>query len=118
MKNNFNVPTINVLWQLVASKRFSMDDPKLGEMMEIVSRMFLGSHLMNDRLLMAFPSLRHLSDFIPGLFNGYAEKINNHKAVHNLLTEFLDEHKESFDPGNVRDVIDAYLKESEVVRIL
>ena len=67
---------------------------------------------------MAFPSLRHLIRFIPWLFDGFAVQLKGNKAIHNLLTDFLEEHKETFDPENIRDFIDAYLKESDGVSIL
>ena len=46
MNTVFGVPVINILWTIVAGKRFQLDDPRVQRMMDLLNR-FLPVPLYN-----------------------------------------------------------------------
>lgn len=38
MNTDFGIPVINILWTIVAGKRFQMEDPQVKKMMEILNK--------------------------------------------------------------------------------
>ena len=103
ISNDFEIPVINILWQLVAGKRFVEDDPEGKEVVNGVAFMF------ETYIKANFTPLRLLKTF-PDLFD--YKKISHAYdvlRVYNMKT--IDEHEETLDEEAPRDFIDAYLIE-------
>ncbi len=104
----FNIPILNILWQIVAGQRYKYDDPKLRALVDIA----------NDITNIPFsrPDLETFFPFIQGTFlqprleQGLAQAI----TIKRFLEEEIREHRESFDPDNIRDFIDSYINEIKV----
>ncbi|XP_037799814.1 cytochrome P450 2L1-like [Penaeus monodon] len=101
------VANLNVIWDIIARKKFALDDPKIGHLGQLFND-------LNDAALRL-----HLLDFFPMLKGLPAPVLHRHFHL-GALEEFketflqfcyeeIDEHKASLDPCNPRDLIDAYL---------
>ena len=99
IKNNFNTAIINVLWQIVASKRFDVDHPDTQKLMEQLNCIFKNA-----------PSKRR--------FLGDYEKFLPFRDVDiytlemkSMIKTLITEHLQDIDYDNPRDFIDMYLTE-------
>ncbi|XP_042882010.1 cytochrome P450 2L1-like [Penaeus japonicus] len=98
---------LNVIWSIIAGKKFEMDDPKISKLGQLFND-------LNDAALRL-----HLLDFFPWL-KRLPEPIRRRHFHLDVLEEFkdtflqfchevIDEHKASMNPCDPRDLIDAYL---------
>ncbi|XP_039286678.1 methyl farnesoate epoxidase isoform X1 [Nilaparvata lugens] len=104
--HTINVHVMNVLWSMIAGKRFSHTDEKLTLLLEQIHTSFCLQD-MSGGVLNQVPIYR--------FFGAGKQIFNKHKHVVSLLNSFLketiDEHRINLDPENINDVIDAYLLE-------
>ncbi|XP_021181458.3 farnesoate epoxidase isoform X1 [Helicoverpa armigera] len=106
VNNMFNITIVNILWRLVAGKRYDLEDKKLKLLCDLIMRLFRAVD-MSGGILNFMPFMRHV---FPGL-SGYKELSGIHKALHEFLKETIQQHEQSIDVNNPRDVIDAFLIE-------
>ncbi|XP_019627489.1 PREDICTED: cytochrome P450 2D6-like [Branchiostoma belcheri] len=97
----------NVIASIVLGRRFEPDDPNFKEEIERVDRTF--QLFLDAQPLNFYPALRHVPGF-RGMLKEW-EKIY-HKS-HQWFGKFVADHKETFDPTNIRDLIDMCLLEIE-----
>ena len=101
----FHIPVINVLWQIVAGERYHYEDPKLVDL----RRKFV---LIMDEPL-AKPNAATFVPFLAKLFP-IADRPKSYDFIVEIkakMNETIKQHKETFDPNNIRDFIDTYLLE-------
>eukprot|EP00091_Calanus_sinicus_P017336 TRINITY_DN3743_c0_g1_i5.p1 TRINITY_DN3743_c0_g1~~TRINITY_DN3743_c0_g1_i5.p1 ORF type:complete len:349 (-),score=66.23 TRINITY_DN3743_c0_g1_i5:512-1558(-) len=98
---DFSVPIINILWQLLAGKRFDENDPKGMEMVASVNGTF------KDFLKMDFLPMIILKTF-PKV-TGYEENVKLYNIQKGYILKQIEEHEKTCDPENPRDFIDVYL---------
>ena len=103
MGTNFNVPIINILWQLAANMRFTLEDPKGIEMVEKVNLLF--SQGVKTGIIPMW-----INQMFPGI-TGYGDKVEVLNEQKDYVMDIIDEHKKSIDINNPRDFIDVYLME-------
>jgi cytochrome P450 len=96
---NFNVPVINILWQIVASKRF---DPKAEETKEMM-------HFINNQ----FTRRVSIATFFPQLkpYLPFTENDLQLFKLKEIMGSYIEEHEDYLDTANPRDFIDIYLTE-------
>ena len=104
LSSDFNVPIINILWQIVATQRFDLDNPKDEQIMEVVSGIF-----ENGLITDFFPLF--LAKLMPKV-SGLGKMTETCDILWSFLTEIIEEHEGDLDPGHPRDFIDVYLTES------
>eukprot|EP00092_Neocalanus_flemingeri_P034518 GFUD01037533.1.p1 GENE.GFUD01037533.1~~GFUD01037533.1.p1 ORF type:complete len:516 (+),score=112.45 GFUD01037533.1:99-1550(+) len=100
---DFNVPIINILWQMVADSRFTPQDPEGMKMVENVTNIFITGIKFN-----------HIPLFINQMFStwtGYLEKIHAHENIRDYLMKIVEKHEVDLDLENPKDFIDVYLIE-------
>jgi len=100
---DFNLPIINILWQLVAGKRFVKDDQEDMKLVDNVTEVFkFGVKLGLFPLLIArtFPKM-----------TGYARRVEVTDGQKEYFKKVIKEHQDSLDGNNPRDFIDVYLLE-------
>ncbi|CAH1254419.1 CYP2J2 [Branchiostoma lanceolatum] len=97
----------NVICSIVFGSRFEYSDPKFQYLMERINQNFGEQELAGPANF--FPWLRH----IPAVKKAVDKVVKNAKDVIGTLREFLIEHKNTFDPSNIRDFIDSYLLEMD-----
>ncbi|KPJ07145.1 putative cytochrome P450 305a1 [Papilio machaon] len=102
----FNVCIVNVVWRLVAGKRYELTDERLKSLCDLITRSFKVVD-MSGGVLNFLPFLRHI---IPDLI-GYTELMNINHSIYAYLKEVIEEHRTNLDDKNPRDVIDAFLIE-------
>ncbi|KAJ8716133.1 hypothetical protein PYW08_013418 [Mythimna loreyi] len=106
VNNMFNITVVNILWRLVAGKRYDLEDRKLSLLCDLIMRLFRAVD-MSGGILNFMPFVRHV---LPGI-SGYKELSSIHKALHDFLRETIEQHQQSIDVNNPRDVIDSFLIE-------
>jgi len=103
MDTVFGIPVINILWTIVAGKRFELDDPKVQRVMILLNRLFKAKFALEY----FFIWWGLICYFIPGLSP-------RRKIISELRTMFRDsikDHRDSLDTNHPRDFIDVYLIE-------
>ncbi|XP_035667221.1 cytochrome P450 2U1-like [Branchiostoma floridae] len=95
----------NVICSIVFGARFDYSDPKFNYLMDRVNQNFGEQDLAG--VTNFFPLLRH----IPAVRKAVDKVLKNAEEVIGSLREDLIEHKNTFDPSNIRDFIDSYLLE-------
>eukprot|EP00092_Neocalanus_flemingeri_P003772 GFUD01004058.1.p1 GENE.GFUD01004058.1~~GFUD01004058.1.p1 ORF type:complete len:486 (-),score=123.42 GFUD01004058.1:441-1898(-) len=98
---DFNVPIINILWQLVAGNRFSKDDPEGMEMVASVCKMFkchMKMVLVPFKILKMFPK---------------ATEFDENTKIYNIQRRYIsreiEKHEQTLDTEHPRDFIDVYM---------
>ena len=106
--NDFNMPIINILWQIVANNRFSPADRRDVGLIKRVGRLFeIGSvHFMPLSIFYLLP--KFISKHTPK-----AKQIDCLEGITKYLQETIKEHQDDHDPENPRDFIDVYLTEAK-----
>ncbi|ALC49375.1 Cyp18a1 [Drosophila busckii] len=102
-----SVAVSNVICSLMMSTRFSIDDPKFRRfnfLIEEGMRLFGEIHTVDYiPTMQCFPSISTAKNKIA----------QNRAEMQKFYQDVIDEHKRSFDPSNVRDLVDFYLAEIE-----
>ncbi|XP_046968676.1 farnesoate epoxidase-like [Vanessa cardui] len=103
----FDVSIVNILWKLVAGKRYDLKDEQLNMLCDLITRSFKVVD-MSGGILNFLPFLRHV---MPNII-GYTELKNIHNAIYTFLNITIQEHRATIDMKNPRDVIDMLLIET------
>lgn len=106
MKSTMNIPVINVLWRMVASKRFQMDDSDALEIMAALTTQF-GTSSAFRRFLTMLPGSNRLVPALTG-FKKFRALLDR---LFSMFRESIKEHKDTIDQSAPRDFIDYYLME-------
>ncbi|XP_066292897.1 cytochrome P450 2D17-like [Branchiostoma lanceolatum] len=102
-KYHVGVGVLNIICSLVFGEHFKHDDPlflKLFNALEDISR-YGGS----TKHLNIIPALR----YVPVLNHGAVRTMAAVSNGRDFISTMIGQHKANFDPGNIRDFIDAYL---------
>ena len=105
LQNDFNIPIINVLWQMVANKRFLATKPEDVDLIEGVSYMF-----ENGRKRDLMPAF--VQNLLPASVHEYTltgKRIRVMAGIRRHLVKEVEEHIGELDPENSKDFIDVYL---------
>ncbi|KAK4324431.1 hypothetical protein Pmani_004929 [Petrolisthes manimaculis] len=110
--HGLNIAITNIVWQMVAGKQFAFDDPRINEFNDMTD------DLVTSIGLTAAPDfLPWLKYLIPSPILKHVFHINDMENLRDRLLQYfreeIDHHKETLDPDNPRDLIDAYLMEME-----
>jgi len=103
LRSDFNVPIINILWQLVAANRFTEDDPEGMKMVASVSKTFKSSIKMGViplQILKLFPKITE-----------YDEYVEIYKTQWRYIFKTIEYHEKTLNTEHQRDFIDVYLNE-------
>jgi len=103
METVFGIPVINVLWTIVAGKRFDRDDAKVQRMMKLLNRLFKGMF----QLEYIFPWWGLICYYVPGL----QTRKNIISELRTMFRESIEEHRKTIDITQPRDFMDTYLTE-------
>ncbi|EDX16681.1 cytochrome P450 18a1 [Drosophila simulans] len=102
-----SVAVSNVICSLMMSTRFSIDDPKFRRfnfLIEEGMRLFGEIHTVDYiPTMQCFPSISTAKNKIA----------QNRAEMQRFYQDVIDDHKRSFDPNNIRDLVDFYLCEIE-----
>ncbi|CAK1556238.1 unnamed protein product [Leptosia nina] len=100
----FDVAIVNIMWKLVAGKRYDLKDNKLKHICDLITKSFQLVD-MSGGILTFLPFLRHIMpDFI-----GYSELKLIHHNIYTFIQETINEHRATLDVSKPRDLIDAFL---------
>lgn len=95
----------NVICSIIMSVRFHLGDPRFKRFMALIAE---GFRLFGRMTYVNFiPIMRYL----PGLQKTRRKIAENRKEMADFFQETVDSHRKSFDPNNIRDLIDNYLLE-------
>ncbi|XP_060880468.1 cytochrome P450 18a1-like [Metopolophium dirhodum] len=95
----------NVISSLTMSVRFEPNDPRFERYMHMVDEGFKLFGML--RPVSLFLPRRHITDE-----RNIQEKIkNNHQEIAKYFQSIIEEHRSTFDPNSIRDLVDAYLLE-------
>ncbi|XP_022902514.1 cytochrome P450 18a1 [Onthophagus taurus] len=107
LNHHFQVAISNVICDIIMSVRFSHDDSRFKRMMNLIEE---GFRLFGSIDLVQFIPLMK---YLPKSRN-IRQKISENRAEMGIfLQETIDDHRKSFDPTKIRDLLDAYLLEIE-----
>ncbi|ODN04952.1 Cytochrome P450 18a1 [Orchesella cincta] len=100
----------NVICSLLMSVRFTRDDARFKKFTELIEE---GFRLCTSTGSTNFiPSLKYLPEIKE--INGKIQQ--NRAEMAGFFREIVEEHKATFDPSNIRDVVDSYLLEIETAK--
>merc|ERR1711936_1101296 len=98
--SDFNIPVVNVLWQLVAGYRFEEGDRRGRQVISNIEKIF-----RSFAFLSTFP-LGLTKLFRKSFFEENLKIVTNQT---NYILEQTEKHRATLDPENPRDFIDVYL---------
>ncbi|XP_042870721.1 cytochrome P450 2L1-like isoform X2 [Penaeus japonicus] len=108
---SINVAVLNVIWQMVAGKRFEVNDFEIQKLSKLSSSSFEDFQAIKwfDFMPWLVPLVPHFLKKWTGVLKvtDKVQVISQHMAKH------VKEHQATLDPENPRDYIDAYLLEME-----
>ncbi|KAJ0178311.1 hypothetical protein K1T71_006134 [Dendrolimus kikuchii] len=104
LNHMFHITIVNIMWQLVAGKRYDLEDQRLKKLCNLITDLFKAVD-MSGGVLNFVPFLRYL---FPNAI-GYTKLKLIHNNIHQFLEETIKEHKSKLDINNPKDVIDALL---------
>lgn len=106
MHNAFDICVLNVLWSLMAGRRFDLEDERLTMLMKLIHESFRIID-MSGGILNQFPGIRHI---LPNL-SGYRPLVETLKPLWTFLRETIDEIKILKTDHEPKSLIDAYARE-------
>lgn len=95
----------NVICDIIMSTRFSHNDSRFRRLMNLIDEGFKLFGSMESANFI--PILRYL----PGLQKTKEKIAKNRQEMADFLQETIEEHRRTFDPSNLRDLLDTYLLE-------
>ncbi|XP_047480020.1 cytochrome P450 2L1-like [Penaeus chinensis] len=103
---SLNVAVLNIIWQMVANKRYDLHDKEVLKPITILRSVDASSAIL---LIEFIPWLRKLlPEFMKEkLLTGIMRRVKD--SIVTLLKDTIDSHRATLDPANPRDVIDEYL---------
>ena len=99
----FNFPIINILWQIIASKKYNSSSVETQKIMHMLTKFFK----------QGFPLL----DFVPAIrpYVPYSEIDRNVFAIKETIRKQIEDHKRTMNAEEEpRDFMDIYLREIEI----
>lgn len=105
LSQSFNVAVLNSLWAMVAGKRMAHDDPKILQLVNFLTQGFRNNPICGPQKYMPW-----LVKYFPRLVNRSAI-VRSNEELAPFLKLIIDQHRSTYDPNNVRDLVDIYLKE-------
>nr|XP_027214807.1 cytochrome P450 2L1-like [Penaeus vannamei] len=109
---SINVAVLNVIWQMVASRRHNVDDPEIQEVNKLINLSF---EEFQDTVVW-FDFMPWLIPIVPHFVKkwvGIAHLPDYIEVISERMKKHVQEHQATLDPENPRDYIDAYLLEME-----
>ncbi|XP_045133381.1 cytochrome P450 2L1-like [Portunus trituberculatus] len=104
---SLNVAVLNVVWQMVASTRYDMDDERVLSIIKIIRSFETTSAML---ILEFIPFIKKIiPNFIKNRIPIYKQMANLRKEAKKLIQDLMATHRANLDPDNPRDVIDEYL---------
>nr|XP_039247430.1 cytochrome P450 2J3-like [Styela clava] len=113
-KNNNNLhgkitlAVSNIICRIVFGSRFEYEDKKFHRMLEILAMFFANT---SDAKMLALMSIAPILRFIPPFRGALKRAMDGVDELTGYIREIIEEHKSSFDENDIRDFIDAFLKE-------
>ncbi|XP_047501602.1 cytochrome P450 2L1-like [Penaeus chinensis] len=111
LPDSMNLVTLNIVWQLVASRRYSLDDEEMLHFLRLIMV------FQEDVLFLVLPEFFPWLNYIPApLIRKLSKKDwlqKMAKEANDMMQKVIDEHRATLDPSSPRDVIDSYLLEME-----
>ncbi|XP_066278836.1 cytochrome P450 2D9-like [Branchiostoma lanceolatum] len=101
------VTTLNIICSMVFGKLHDYDDEDFGRVMKNLDN--VTKNMINVGVLNVFPFLRH----IPAIDTSGREILDNKRKIMSFVNQRIEEHRATFDPDSTRDLVDAYLKETQ-----
>uniref|UniRef100_A0A1B6LKL5 Cytochrome P450 n=1 Tax=Graphocephala atropunctata TaxID=36148 RepID=A0A1B6LKL5_9HEMI len=102
----FGFTGLNVIWTIIASKRFDLNDEKSKKFVNNLDLLFRQGSPSGGNIVNIFPIFRFISPKFKFFFKTMEE-------IHDFIRETVKEHREVLDPNNPRDLIDNYLIEMD-----
>ncbi|XP_067830680.1 cytochrome P450 2J2-like [Heptranchias perlo] len=96
----------NVICSVVLGKRFHYGDKTIAQLKELIAENMRLQTTMWAQIYSMVPIIRHFPGPHQRVFENQAE-------IEALLQDFIDQHKDTLNGGEIRDFIDAYLLEME-----
>ncbi|KAF2355076.1 Cytochrome P450 [Trinorchestia longiramus] len=109
MDLSINTAVLNVIWQMLASKRYDCDDEegrRYGAMVKEFFKIIEGPFF----ILNIFPGL---DKYLPRFILNNVMKVNSiikiRETIFEMFKKVIEEHQKMLDPDNPRDVVDHFL---------
>lgn len=100
----------NVICNILMSLRFKIDDPKFQRFNFLIEE---GFRLFGEILTIDYiPTIQYL----PGTVTTRNKIARNREEMFNFYKEVIEDHRQTFDPNNIRDLIDTYLLEINLAK--
>lgn len=101
----------NVICNMMMSVRFSLNDPKFHRFTHLIEE---GMRLFGEiNTIEYIPTVQYL----PGKFSAKQKIVDNRQEIFEFYREVIKDHKSTFDPNNIRDLVDYYIEEIEKAKI-
>ncbi|KAJ9587374.1 hypothetical protein L9F63_019099 [Diploptera punctata] len=104
----FDVSTLNVLWRMLAGKRYSRDDNELKDLLMKLKNAFRSGSPVG-RIAAILPILKHIK--FGHSHSGHSEVVNTLHQLQEFFRKSIHEHKKTIDENNPRDFLDIYINE-------
>jgi 26-hydroxylase len=100
----------NVICNIMMSVRFSLDDPKFRRFNFLIEE---GMRLFGEIVTVDYiPTVQ----YIPTKLKAKNKIAKNRAEMFEFYREVIDDHKATFDPNNIRDLVDTYIAEIETAK--
>ena len=109
------IPILNVLWHIVAGERYDYKDARMTKLVNMLT-VLMRHGIAEPDPTWFFPFLAKIFPKLEG--SNYGEGHTGKPGdIKHFLTETIQHHKNTFDDNNIRDFIDAYLSEIQVLNM-
>ncbi|KAA0201639.1 Cytochrome P450 CYP3213A2 [Hyalella azteca] len=111
MDHSINCAVVNVIWQMLASKRYDIED----KMMQRYSTLIEEDMNIIQGVLFILDVFPWLAKALPSFIMNKVFKVDvlcrNRDEAYSMFKQVIDDHMATLDPNNPRDVIDQLLLE-------
>nr|AKH03517.1 cytochrome P450 3082A1 [Paracyclopina nana] len=101
----FTMMALNIVWQMAAGERFNFDEEGMVQLLTFEQDINETFWSIIFSPLIVMPFLKHL----PPMKNVVSNATRKMKKLHSFFDKTIEQHRNSFDGNNIRDVIDAFI---------
>ncbi|KAK3887227.1 hypothetical protein Pcinc_008663 [Petrolisthes cinctipes] len=110
---SINTAILNVIWQMVASRRYDLNDKQTKEFSDMMVK------YQDDLMFLALPEFFPWLNYLPACITKRLCRVEQLEASAKLgkamMEEVIAKHRENFDPASPRDLLDEFLLEMKAV---
>lgn len=106
-----NISILNAMWLILVGEKLDLDDPKLHKIIKLIDELNRTVSGLTSPLVMLLPHISMVKWPILRQLTGFQLICDSVKGPQDFIEPYIQEHRRTLDPDNIRDFMDLMLLE-------